>query len=167
MRLVVVGQGSGGLPLAMRAVEAGYRVVSFDTDCDRVKCLIAGESQIEGVAAAVREGAVRSGRYDRSGRSEDCAGFDIAVIAVPNPLRDGAPDLTHIEAAGHTLARHVRRNAGVRAKPLDMGALGLIVTLLWIVVARRVGPGYDALGWLAASLDGRPISSLHTTFLAR
>jgi len=112
-RLVVVGQGYVGLALAMRAVEAGYCVVGFDTDSDRVKRLFAGEPQIEGVTAAVLEGAVRSGRYEPSGSSEDCAGFDIAVIAVPTPLRDGAPDLTHIEAAGHTLARHVRRNATV------------------------------------------------------
>jgi hypothetical protein len=48
-----------------------------------------------------------------------------------------------------------------------MGALDVMVTMLWIVVARSVVPGEDALRWLGASLDGRPISSFHARFLAR
>jgi UDP-N-acetyl-D-glucosamine dehydrogenase len=112
-RLVVVGQGYVGLPLAMRTVEAGYAVVGFDTDRDRVKRLIAGEPQIDDVTAAALDGALRSGCYRPTSDTEDCTGFDIAVIAVPTPLRDGAPDLAHIEAAGHTLARHLSRNATV------------------------------------------------------
>src|SRR6266536_2889435 len=112
-RLVVVGQGYVGLPLALRAVEAGYRVVGFDTNCHRVKRLTAGEPQIEDVTAATLHGALRSGRYRPSSSTEDCAGFDVAVIAVPTPLRDGAPDLSHIEAAGSTLAPHLRRSATV------------------------------------------------------
>ncbi len=37
--VVVVGQGYVGLPLAMRAVEVGYRVVGYDTDINRIKLL--------------------------------------------------------------------------------------------------------------------------------
>ena len=33
-----------------------------------------------------------------------CAGFDVAVITVPTPLREGVPDLSYIEAAAATLA---------------------------------------------------------------
>ncbi|HEY2830807.1 MAG TPA: nucleotide sugar dehydrogenase, partial [Sporichthyaceae bacterium] len=36
------------------------------------------------------------------------AGFDIAVISVPTPLRDGAPDLSYIGSASDALAPHVR-----------------------------------------------------------
>jgi UDP-N-acetyl-D-mannosaminuronate dehydrogenase len=35
-------------------------------------------------------------------------GFDVAVISVPTPLREGLPDLSFIEAAGRDLARHLR-----------------------------------------------------------
>ena len=34
----------------------------------------------------------------------DIAGFDVAVITVPTPLRDTLPDLSHIESAARTLA---------------------------------------------------------------
>ena len=43
-KVVVVGQGYVGLPLAMRAVEVGYHVVGFDTDSRRVELLRAGVS---------------------------------------------------------------------------------------------------------------------------
>ena len=43
-RLVVVGQGYAGLPVAMRAVEVGFDVVGFDVDSERIKQLAAGES---------------------------------------------------------------------------------------------------------------------------
>jgi UDP-N-acetyl-D-glucosamine dehydrogenase len=112
-RVVVIGQGYVGLPLAMRAVDAGYCVVGFDTDDKRVKRLVAGEPETDDVIAAVLDGALRGGRYRPSSDPEDCADFDIAIIAVPTPLRDGAPDLTHIEAAGYTLAPHVRAGSTV------------------------------------------------------
>ena len=35
-KVVVVGQGYLGLPLALAATEAGYEVVGIDTDLDRV-----------------------------------------------------------------------------------------------------------------------------------
>ncbi|HEY5984976.1 MAG TPA: hypothetical protein VIV12_01145, partial [Streptosporangiaceae bacterium] len=40
--VVVAGLGYVGLPLAMRAVAAGHRVIGYDTDTGRVKRLAAG-----------------------------------------------------------------------------------------------------------------------------
>ncbi len=48
-RLVVVGQGYVGLPLAVRAVEVGYDVVGLDVDPTRVDRLVAGETYLEDV----------------------------------------------------------------------------------------------------------------------
>ena len=45
-KLVVIGQGYVGLPLALRAAEVGYQVVGFDLDGARIKQLEAGESPI-------------------------------------------------------------------------------------------------------------------------
>ncbi|MFB7161154.1 hypothetical protein [Streptomyces sp. NPDC056242] len=38
-RTAILGQGYGGLPLAIRAADASHRVVGFDTDDIRVKRL--------------------------------------------------------------------------------------------------------------------------------
>jgi UDP-N-acetyl-D-glucosamine dehydrogenase len=98
--LAVVGQGYVGLPLAMRAVEVGsYDVVGFDVDKARVDRLRAGESFIEDVDSAVLASALASRRYEPTSEIERCRGFDVAVITVPTPLREGLPDLSYIEAA--------------------------------------------------------------------
>ena len=52
-RLVVVGQGYAGLPVAMRAVEVGFDVVGFDVDVAKIKRLAAGESHVEDVTSDV------------------------------------------------------------------------------------------------------------------
>ncbi|HET7487593.1 MAG TPA: nucleotide sugar dehydrogenase [Acidimicrobiales bacterium] len=112
-RLVVVGQGYVGLPLAMRAVDAGFDVVGFEVDERRAKRLAAGESYVEDVRAAEVAAALATGRYLPTSSEDALAGFDVAVISVPTPLSEGAPDLSHIEEAAAALAPHLRRGATV------------------------------------------------------
>ena len=52
--VVVVGQGYVGLPLALRAVEVGHRVVGFDTDEARTARLAAGDSYIDDAPRAAQ-----------------------------------------------------------------------------------------------------------------
>ncbi len=112
-KVVVVGQGYVGLPLAMRALEVGWTVVGLDVDEHRVKRLNGGESYVEDVPSAVLQAAVDSGRYRASLEPEACADFDVAVITVPTPLSDGAPDLSYIEEGTATIARYLRPGATV------------------------------------------------------
>jgi UDP-N-acetyl-D-glucosamine dehydrogenase len=112
-RVVILGQGYVGLPLAMRAVEVGHHVVGYDVDDNRVKRLGAGESYVEDISSEVLAAALATGRYQPTSDSRACAGFDVAVITVPTPLNDGAPDLTYIEQATATLAPYLRRGATV------------------------------------------------------
>jgi UDP-N-acetyl-D-glucosamine dehydrogenase len=112
-KIVVVGQGYVGLPLAMRAVEVGFTVVGLETDESRVAGLRAGESYVGDISNEALQDAIASGRYSASAEARACAGFDIAVITVPTPLRDGVPDLSHIESAGTMLGRYVRPGATV------------------------------------------------------
>jgi len=107
-RVLVVGQGYVGLPLAMRAVEVGHSVVGYDVDESRVKRIAAGQSYVEDVPNVTLERALESGRYTPSSESRACAGFDVAIITVPTPLTEGVPDLSHIEDAGRLLARFLR-----------------------------------------------------------
>jgi UDP-N-acetyl-D-glucosamine dehydrogenase len=107
-QLVVAGLGYVGLPLAMRAAAVGHRVVGYDVDQGRVKRLAAGESYIEDVPADQLRSALDSGAFRPSAEPGACAGFDVAVITVPTPLRDGLPDLSYIEAAARTLATYLR-----------------------------------------------------------
>jgi UDP-N-acetyl-D-glucosamine dehydrogenase len=111
--VIIVGQGYVGLPLAMRAVEAGYDVTGFDLDERRVADLTAGRSFVEDVADEQVAAALATGRYravvDLAGHEP----FDLAVITVPTPLREGLPDLSFIDDAGRQLAPLLRRGATV------------------------------------------------------
>jgi UDP-N-acetyl-D-glucosamine dehydrogenase len=113
MRVIVVGQGYVGLPLAVRAAEVGHQVVGYDVDARRVERLATGESYVEDISAERLRSALDSGFYRPTTAARDCAGFDIAIVTVPTPLRDGAPDLTYIEQAARTLARYIAPGATV------------------------------------------------------
>src|ERR1700722_464213 len=112
-RLVVVGQGYAGLPVAMRAVEVGFDVVGFDVDVAKIKRLAAGESRVEDVSSDVVTSALATGRYEPTSDPERTRGFDVAVIDVPTPLTDGAPNLSHVEDASAMLAPSLRAGATV------------------------------------------------------
>ena len=49
--------------------------------------------------------------YQATSDLGDLVGFDVAVITVPTPLRDGAPDLSYVAAAGEQLTRVLRAGA--------------------------------------------------------
>ncbi|WP_053850119.1 nucleotide sugar dehydrogenase [Streptomyces sp. NRRL B-24085] len=113
MRVVVVGQGYVGLPLAIRAAEVGHEVIGYDVDSRRVKSLAAGESFVEDVTSERIRAALDSGAYRPSEAARDCGGFDVAVVTVPTPLHEGTPDLRYIRESAVTLARYLRPGATV------------------------------------------------------
>jgi len=112
-RVVIIGQGYVGLPVAMRAVETGYDVVGLDTSSDRTAQLRSGSSYVEDVPDPVLRSALASGRYAPTTRYEDMVDFAVAVVTVPTPLQDGAPDLRFIENAARSLAPWITPGATV------------------------------------------------------
>ena len=107
-KVVIIGQGYVGLPLAMRCVEAGYRVVGYDTDESKIKALKSQVSPIDDVTNEQIAISLSSDSYFPTSNPNDLKDFDIAVITVPTPLRDDRPDTSFIELAGLTIAKHLR-----------------------------------------------------------
>jgi nucleotide sugar dehydrogenase len=106
-RVLIVGQGYVGLPVAMRAVEMGFPVVGLDASVQRAEALASGRSYVSDVPDEQLRAALERG-YRSVSDAADTGPFDIAVISVPTPLREGAPDLTYVEQAAETLARRLR-----------------------------------------------------------
>ena len=113
MKIVVAGQGYVGLPLGVRAAEVGHRVIGYEVDAHRVQQLAAGHSFAEDVASPRLRAVLDSGAYSATTDAAALDGFDIAVITVPTPLRDGVPDLTYIAACARTVGEHLRPGATV------------------------------------------------------
>jgi len=88
-------------------------VVGFDVDADRIKLLASGSSYVEDVTDGQLASALDSGRYEPTDDPDRLTGFDVAVIDVPTPLRDGVPNLSFVEAAAASLSRHVRPGSTV------------------------------------------------------
>lgn len=112
-KVVVVGQGYVGLPVAIEANKVGWNVVGFDIDEPRVGRLRSADSPVEDISNAALRAALDSGRYVPSCDPADLDEFDIAVVTVPTPLSEGLPDLSFIEASALTLGEYLRPGATV------------------------------------------------------
>jgi UDP-N-acetyl-D-glucosamine dehydrogenase len=97
----------------VRAAECGHDVVGYDVDHGRVGRLADGDSYIEDISSERLAAVLAAGRYRATTTPQDCADFDVALITVPTPLRDGAPDLSYVEASAELLGQYLRRGATV------------------------------------------------------
>ena len=102
-KIAVVGQGYVGLSIAVRASELGFRVIGYDTSAARVQSLRDGRSFVDDVSDEQIHAALNAG-YWPTGDPLDLRSFDVGVITVPTPLRDGVPDLSFIEATGRQIS---------------------------------------------------------------
>jgi UDP-N-acetyl-D-glucosamine dehydrogenase len=108
--VAVFGQGYVGLVLAMRAHEAGFAVTGFEPDEDRAAWLKQGRSYVEDIPDEVLRAALAGG-YRPTADPSELAGYDVAVISVPTPLKEGLPDLSYIEEAGRLAGEHLTQDA--------------------------------------------------------
>jgi len=105
----IVGLGYVGLPLVLRFIEAGFKVLGLDIDAVKVKNLMAGKSYIEHIPSGLVEGALRAGfqastDYSRSSEA------DALIICVPTPLnKHREPDLSFVLDTVDSLTPHIRR----------------------------------------------------------
>ncbi|MBQ0866361.1 nucleotide sugar dehydrogenase [Streptomyces sp. RK75] len=160
-----MGQGYVGLPLAVRAAEAGHEVVGYDVDPDRIKTLLTGGTVTDDVPAERIAPLLDAGRYRPSIDAGDCAGFDLAMIAVPTPLADGAPDLSHVEEAASTLGPHLRPGSTVILESTSYPGTTeeVLVPLLEAASGLRAGADYH-LGYSPERTDpGNPRWHLENT----
>lgn len=112
-KVVVIGQGYVGLPVAIEAARAGFSVVGYDIDTTKTNGLRQGQSHIEDISNSELCDVIRTGNYLPTSNTDDLRSFDVAVISVPTPLRDDRPDLGYIEAAVDLLCPHLRADATV------------------------------------------------------
>jgi len=111
-KVVVMGQGYVGLPLAVSAVEAGHAVIGYEPESSRLARLRSGRSYVEDIGSDRLSAALAAG-YRPTDDPSTLAGFDVAIIAVPTPLRERTPDLRAVAEASATIGAHLRPGATV------------------------------------------------------
>jgi UDP-N-acetyl-D-glucosamine dehydrogenase len=109
-RVGVIGLGYVGLPLAVTAARAGFRVTGFDTDPGKITAVEGGKSYIEAVPDAVLANEVAAGRFAATADFAKLGLCDVIVICVPTPLtRHREPDLSFITRTCDDIAKTLRR----------------------------------------------------------
>ena len=110
MKLVVVGLGYVGVPLAHEACIRQMVVVGVDTSSELVEALNAGQSHIDDLSDSDIKTMLDAG-FRATANSAAIADADVIVICVPTPLSsDGMPDLSAVLSASQTVGEHLSRN---------------------------------------------------------
>lgn len=119
MRVGIIGVGHVGLVTAAGMAELGHDAVGYDIDRAKLEILRTGHVPFvePGLSELVGEG-VRSGRL---GWTEDVGdaitGADVVFICVGTPrLRNGAPNMSYVQAAATAVATHAVRPTVVAEK---------------------------------------------------
>lgn len=104
----IVGLGYVGLPLLLRYVSAGYRVLGLDIDPDKPRKLEAGETYIKHIPAeeitAARKNFEASTDFSRAREA------DALILCVPTPLDEHRePDLSFVLNTVDSLLPYLRQ----------------------------------------------------------
>lgn len=124
----IIGLGYVGVPLALTAGEAGFRVLGFDINGPRVEALNAGRSMIKHIPDERMQAVIAAGSFEATDDFARLAEADAILIAVPTPLtRHKEPDLSF-----------VRRTAESIAGTLRPGQLVVLESTTWPGTTREV-----------------------------
>ncbi|MBT8418249.1 MAG: nucleotide sugar dehydrogenase [Silicimonas sp.] len=108
-KVVVVGLGYVGLPLALTAHENGFDTTGIDINDARVTRINDGEQVISYLAPDRISSAVESGRFRASSEASKIAEADIVMVCVPTPLDDDqCPDMRFITGAAEEIGKWLR-----------------------------------------------------------
>jgi UDP-N-acetyl-D-glucosamine dehydrogenase len=105
----VIGQGYVGLPLALVFREAGFPVIGFDVDVQKIAALSRGECYIRHIGPERVARAVESGAFTPTTDFDRLAECDAILICVPTPLgRHREPDVSFIHETARQIAARLR-----------------------------------------------------------
>jgi UDP-N-acetyl-D-glucosamine dehydrogenase len=107
--IAIVGMGYVGLPLARAMHAAGFRVIGFDIDPQKVKWLTEGRSYLRHLGEELVPTLAKSPRFRATGDAAALGDADAIVLCVPTPLgRHHEPDLSYVESSTRLAASALR-----------------------------------------------------------
>ena len=106
--LAIIGQGYVGLPLAMAAIDAGWKVIGIDNFEAKVSQINSGKSPVEDISDIQLQAALASGAYRASSDFSLVAKASVITICVPTPLDENRePNLSLLQNAATAIAPFV------------------------------------------------------------
>ncbi|MBE5793156.1 MAG: nucleotide sugar dehydrogenase [Clostridiales bacterium] len=109
--LGVVGLGYVGLPLAVEKAKAGFKVIGFDVQDQKVAMVNEGHNYIGDVVDSDLEEIVRSGMLRATTDFASVASCDCVCIAVPTPLdAHQQPDISYVKSSTESILPHMHKD---------------------------------------------------------
>lgn len=109
--LGVCGLGYVGLPLAVEKAKAGFKVVGFDVQKQKVDMVNAGQNYIGDVVNEDLKAIVESGNLRATTDFAEAASCDCVCIAVPTPLdKHQQPDISYVKSSTESLAPYLHKD---------------------------------------------------------
>lgn len=106
----IVGLGYVGLPLMLRYVEVGFKVVGFDVDQEKVNKLNDGQSYIKHIANDKIKDAVDREMFQATTDFSMATDVDVFLVCVPTPLNKyREPDLSYVTSTVDSLVPYLRK----------------------------------------------------------
>jgi UDP-N-acetyl-D-glucosamine dehydrogenase len=106
----VIGLGYVGLPLMRAFSVAGFRVIGFDVDQNKIDALHRGENYLKHLGADFVKQMVASGRFDATADFSRLGEPDAVISCVPTPLGPHLePDLSFVERSAQDIAKTLRK----------------------------------------------------------
>ncbi|MGE7982544.1 nucleotide sugar dehydrogenase [Solibacillus sp. NPDC093137] len=104
----VVGLGYVGLPLAVEKAKAGFKVIGFDVQENKVNKVNAGENYIGDVLPTDLEGLVKKGRLKATSDYSFIKEVDAIAICVPTPLDIyKQPNMDYVRSSAEAIAENL------------------------------------------------------------
>ena len=109
--LGVVGLGYVGLPLAVEKAKAGFKVIGFDVQSQKVDMVNAGHNYIGDVVDSDLEKIVKEGFLRATTDFASVASCDCVCIAVPTPLdAHQQPDISYVRSSAESIMPHMHKD---------------------------------------------------------
>lgn len=109
-KLGVVGLGYVGLPLAVEKAKAGYEVIGFDVQEEKVKMVNEGHNYIGDVINSDLEKIIKDGKLRATTDFKFVNDVDVVAICVPTPLDlYKQPDLSYVENSTKDVAKYLKK----------------------------------------------------------
>jgi len=106
----VVGLGYVGLPLLRAFFQAGFPVIGFDVDVEKIDLLRRGESYLKHLGDDFLADVASSDRFRATTDAAQLGDADVIILCVPTPLgQHGEPDMTYIVSSCEIVAKILRK----------------------------------------------------------
>ena len=109
--LGVIGLGYVGLPLAVEKAKAGYKVIGFDIQPQKVDMVNQGINYIGDVVDEDLAAIVEAGMLTATSDFSRIAELDCVSICVPTPLDlYQQPDISYVKSSTETVAKYMHKD---------------------------------------------------------